>query len=79
MSRASVRGGHVTTRGGHMGRPRGSYHRAGQRTQAQTQPCLVCDEHVTPETMVFHLAHRHFQDKVNNLIGKISPPKYGNS
>jgi hypothetical protein len=24
-------------------------------------PCLVCEEMVSPETMVFHLAHKHFQ------------------
>lgn len=43
-----------------IGRPRGSFTVRG-RPQIQTQSCLVCDESVSPETMVFHLAHKHFQ------------------
>ena len=43
-----------------IGRPRGSY-TARTRVQTQTTACLVCDENISPETMVFHLAHKHFQ------------------
>ena len=31
------------------------------------EACLVCEEQVSKETMVFHLAHKHFQDKVSHL------------
>lgn len=48
--------------GGTIGRPRGSYSgRAAARAGPPTQPCLICEEYVSPETMVFHLAHKHFQ------------------
>ena len=60
---------HMT--GSHAGR--GGYRsRAGQgaanrRVAATMENCLVCEEQVSKETMVFHLAHKHFQDKVSHL------------
>ena len=60
---------HMT--GSHAGR--GGYgRRAGQgganrRVATTMENCLVCEEQVSKETMVFHLAHKHFQDKVSHL------------
>ena len=54
------------------GTARGYRSRAGQggssrKTAAAMESCLVCEEQVSKETMVFHLAHKHFQDKVQHL------------
>ena len=44
------------------GRARGS--RGGA---ASMEACLVCEEMVSKETLVFHLAHKHFADKISHL------------
>jgi hypothetical protein len=60
------RGGTYTGRGGvtFTGRGGGATYtgRGGGRfNPVANVPCLVCEEMVSPETMVFHLAHKHFQ------------------
>jgi hypothetical protein len=55
---ASGRGGGVYVAGGRGGMYVG---RGGRFNPVVNIPCLVCEEMVSPETMVFHLAHKHFQ------------------
>ena len=62
------RGGAYGGRGGggaYGGRGGGAYGGrgggAGRYNPVANIPCLVCEEMVSPETMVFHLAHKHFQ------------------
>ena len=49
-----------TLRGG-----RGAY--GARRQPVAMEACLVCEEMVSKETMVFHLAHKHFHNKVAHL------------
>ena len=48
-------------------RVRGSYTATSRKLVTTMEPCMVCEEQVSKETMVFHLAHKHFQDKVSHL------------
>ena len=56
-------------RGGGRGRAGGAGGRSGGRVGgvASLEACLVCEEMVSKETMVCHLAHKHFQDKISHL------------
>ena len=56
------RGGHRPGRGGAAVGGRGS-----SKGVASMEACLVCEEQISKETMVFHLAHKHFSEKVAHL------------
>merc|ERR550532_2491836 len=61
-------GGPETGRGRGGGRGRAGPRGGGGRAPASSlEACLVCEEMVSKETMVFHLAHKHFQDKISHL------------
>ena len=57
--------GSQAARGGY--RSRAGQGGASRRAATTMENCLVCEESVSKETMVFHLAHKHFQDKVSHL------------
>ena len=48
-------------------RGRGGGQSVSRKAVASLEACLVCEEQVSKETMVFHLAHKHFSDKVQHL------------
>lgn len=66
---------HMVSHGGHRGGARshggrGGAHLGGRGSKgavASMEPCLVCEENISKETMVFHLAHKHFSEKVAHL------------
>ena len=61
-------GGPETGRGRGGGRGRAGPRGGGGRAPASSlEACLVCEEMVSKDTMVFHLAHKHFQDKISHL------------